>query len=80
MDCKAVANLLIDYLEHHLTAVEHMEIEAHFKACPECETFLRTYNSTVTLIQNLREEKIQIPPPVKERLQAFLRQHRSNTD
>ncbi|MBI4456466.1 MAG: zf-HC2 domain-containing protein [Acidobacteria bacterium] len=78
MECKEVVDLLIDYLEHRLTPLEHKEIEAHFEACAECQTFLRTYNSTVTLIRDLRQDKIQIPEPVKERLQEFLKQHRSD--
>ncbi|MBI2821192.1 MAG: zf-HC2 domain-containing protein [Acidobacteria bacterium] len=77
MECKAVTNLLIDYLEHHLTPLEQMEMQAHFRSCPECEQFLRAYNSTITLIQNLRQEKVQIPEPVRLRLQEFLRKHRA---
>jgi predicted anti-sigma-YlaC factor YlaD len=79
IECKAVVKLLIDYLEHHLSAPEQIEMEAHFKACGECEKFLQTYNSTVSLIQDLREEKVQIPPPVKERLREFLRQHQQQS-
>jgi predicted anti-sigma-YlaC factor YlaD len=76
IECKAVVKLLIDYLEHHLSPRDQTEMEAHFKACTECERFLRTYNSTVKLIQDLREQRVQIPAPVKERLQQFLKQHR----
>ena len=79
MECKAVANLLIDYLERQLAPEEQREIEDHFRACAECEEFLRAYNSTVALIQNLREEKVRIPDPVRERLQAFLLKNRRPT-
>ena len=79
MECKAVATLLIDYLERRLAPEEKMEIENHFSACAECDEFLRAYNSTVTSIQNLREDKVRIPDSVKERLQAVLRRNRGAT-
>ncbi len=80
IECKAVVKLLIDYLEHQLSPREQTEMEAHFRACEECEKFLRTYNSTVKLIQDLRGQRVQIPDPVKERLHEFLKQHREVTE
>lgn len=75
-----MVNLLIDYLEQRLAPAEHREIEAHFKACPECEEFLRAYRSTVTLIRNLREDRVRIPEPVQARLQKFLKKHGALTE
>ena len=77
MECKAVSNLLIDYLERRLPLPEQAEMEAHFRDCPECEEFLKGYSSTVALIGNLRQETVHIPGPVRERLREYLRKHRA---
>jgi predicted anti-sigma-YlaC factor YlaD len=77
MECKAVATLLIDYLERCLPPDQQEEMESHFHSCRECRDFLDGYSSTVTLIQNLRRDAVQIPEPVRDRLRQFLKKHRA---
>ena len=77
MDCQSVAQLLIDYLERSLPKEHQEEMDRHFRDCPECRVFLDGYGSTVTLIQNLRHEVVQIPEPVRDRLYQFLKNHRA---
>ena len=46
------------------------DLEQHLDACPECVAFVRTFRSTVTLVQSLRED--ELPAELRLKLRAFL--------
>ncbi len=72
LHCPHVIALIMGYLDDTLNAVERRAFEAHIADCRNCWRFLRSYRVTVALGQRLREE--DIPPDVRERLEAFLRE------
>jgi hypothetical protein len=74
--CKDVVALLVDFLERRLPPSDQVEMEAHFNSCDECQEFLQGYTTTLQLIRNLREDKVDIPEAVRIRLHNFLKNRR----
>ena len=67
--CKAV-RFLADYLEHRLPSDVRADLDAHLARCPECETQLRTYESTVSLLRSLKDD--DLPPHLRLTVRSFL--------
>lgn len=71
--CRDVVDLLGEYLEEGLDSATTEALTAHLADCQDCTAFLNTYRGAITAARQLREE--DLPPALKERLLAFLRQH-----
>lgn len=71
--CSELVALLTDYLEGRLPPDAHRDLEQHLAACPSCVGFVRTFRTTVSLLQSLTEE--DLPPELRTRLKAFLDDH-----
>jgi anti-sigma factor RsiW len=69
--CRHVVDLILDYAEGSLDPDERQAFEAHIADCPNCWRFLRSYRETMALGRQLRIE--DVPPDVRERLEAFVR-------
>jgi len=53
MNCRICSKLLQEYLEDSLSEELISDLNAHFKQCPHCAVFFRTYSLTVTLSQRV---------------------------
>lgn len=60
MNCRELAELLIDYVAEELPAERRRHIEQHLKLCPPCEAYLKTYRLTIKLTRCLPRDT---PPP-----------------
>ncbi len=72
--CSRVVSLLYDYLEHRLPADVQERLDHHLAACDVCMRQLRTYQSTLTLLQSIEED--DLPPELRLSLRAFLDEKR----
>lgn len=69
-DCSRLVALLTDYLEGRLPATRRADLDRHLNGCPECISFVRTFRSTVSLLQSLTED--DLPAELRITLRAFL--------
>jgi hypothetical protein len=74
--CTDIVALLADFVEHHLPAEVHAELERHLAACPRCIAQLKTYRSTVSLLRSIREE--DLPSELRCTLKAFVDRNCNN--
>jgi hypothetical protein len=72
--CREIAELLADYLEGALPRRTAELLEWHIDGCGPCVAFVNTYRGTVDATRHLRDA--EIPAELKNRLRAFLREHR----
>jgi hypothetical protein len=68
--CSRVVGLLVDYLERRLPPDVQADLERHLSRCASCVAQLKTYRSTLSLLQSLREE--DLPIELRTSLYAFL--------
>ncbi len=73
VSCKECVNLLFDYLESSLDPDMMKQLDEHFAACPPCINFLKTYESCRSMENQMREQTVDIPIEMEERLKLFLR-------
>ena len=69
--CKQITDLLADYLTDKLRPTVKQEFTKHLSICPDCVSFVNTYNKTVKSTATLRAE--EIPPKVRDNVLGFLR-------
>ena len=60
----------MDYLEGRLSPDVHAQLERHLTGCSSCVTHVRTYRSTLSLLQSLTED--DLPPELRVTLRAFI--------
>jgi anti-sigma factor RsiW len=68
--CTELVGLLADFVERHLPAEVHADLERHLAACPRCIAQLKTYQSTVSLLHSIRDD--DLPPELRCTLKAFV--------
>jgi anti-sigma factor RsiW len=56
LTCRQVADFLMAYLDGELAAAERAAFDAHLHHCDECVRYLRDYQATVHLAQDLRDD------------------------
>jgi predicted anti-sigma-YlaC factor YlaD len=71
LSCREMVELVTDYLEGALPAVEHARFDAHIGACDGCTAYLEQMRTTVRLTGRLTEEEIPA-----ESLETLLRAFR----
>jgi anti-sigma factor RsiW len=74
--CTDIVALLADFVEHHLPAEIHEQLQAHLTRCPRCVAQLKTYESTVSLLRSIREE--DLPEELRSTLKAFVNRNCRN--
>ncbi|MBI4445481.1 MAG: zf-HC2 domain-containing protein [Acidobacteria bacterium] len=74
ISCKQCTDLLMDYLEGTLDTGIKQRLDEHLSACPPCLNFLRTYKTSSELTRRLRDQQVQIPRAMENRLKSFLRE------
>ena len=72
--CKECLDLLMDYLEGHLDPETMERLDQHFAACPPCLHFVESYRNCSDLAQQLKDQRVEIPAALEDRLKGFLRQ------
>lgn len=70
MNCRDVAELLIDFVSGELADEHRAHVELHLQCCPPCVTFIETYRLTIQLTRRLPCQ--QLPPELAQRLWAAL--------
>ncbi len=72
MNCRKLAELLIDYIAGELSAAEAESVRGHLEGCPTCVCYVETYQLTITLTRRL--PAVAPPPALLERLRAAVQQ------
>ena len=75
LKCKDCFRLLIDYLENNLDSETQKKLDQHFAACPSCLNFLESYRDCSKMAQQLRDQQVEIPKELENRLKSFLQEH-----
>jgi predicted anti-sigma-YlaC factor YlaD len=70
--CEDVVAVLQDYFDRTLDPKLAAAIERHFRDCPDCRAFSKTYRETVRLTGELASD--DIPGEVRNRVRAALRE------
>lgn len=72
--CKECVDLLMDYVDHTLEPAAQLRLDEHLASCPPCIHFLKTYRKCAEFSGQLRDQKVQIPLQLENRLKSFLKQ------
>lgn len=75
LNCKDCLDLLIDYLEDNLDSETQQKLDQHFSTCPPCLNFLESYRDCSKMAQQLRDQQVEIPEELENRLKSFLQEH-----
>ncbi len=73
LTCRECVDLLQDYLDSNLDPETLKQLDEHFKLCPPCVHFLDTYRSYLTMGTQLRDQQVQVPHEMEDRLKSFIR-------
>ena len=60
IDCSQFEELLTDYLDKALDAVEHKTVAAHALSCPLCHSLLNEVRSSMEVCRDIAEPKFQV--------------------
>ncbi len=71
--CEDVVAVLQDYFDGTLDPKVAEAIELHFRDCPDCRAFSKTYEETIRITGELAAD--DIPDEVRSRVRAALRDH-----
>ena len=58
MSCKELVELVTDYLEGKLSAVDKARFERHLSTCNGCTTYLDQMRQTIRVMGHLHEETL----------------------
>ncbi len=58
LSCQELVELVTEYLEGKLPAVEHFRFEAHVAACPGCKAYLEQMEQTIRWTGRLSEDQV----------------------
>ena len=72
LNCKDCFDLLMDYLEKNLDSETQKKLDQHFESCPSCLNFLESYRDCSKMAQQLRDQPVDIPQELENRLKTFL--------
>lgn len=68
--CRELVELVTAYLDSALPGEERARVEAHLKACPDCERYLAQFRLAIAATGRLREEDLA-PEAKSALLDAF---------
>lgn len=69
--CKQMTDLIYGYINGTLRPVIKKDFERHLRVCPDCVSFLNTYEKTVAVTGVVRID--EIPAKVRKNILDFLR-------
>ena len=70
--CCDVERLLFDYVQGTVEPEVKRRLDDHFRDCPPCIEFLRTYRQTIDVTRRFCCNRVQIPPAVRKKLEEFI--------
>ncbi len=70
MNCRELAELLIDFVSGELPPEHSGHVHEHLKCCPPCVAYLETYQITIRLTRRL--PCAPLPAALEQRLRAAL--------
>ena len=70
MTCRDAIDVLAEFLDQTLSHDAGEALEDHFRDCPPCRAYLRTYRATRGLVGEAG--RVEMPPEVRARLRQFL--------
>jgi anti-sigma factor RsiW len=76
MNCRELAELLIDYITGELPAEHQRLVQEHLGECPPCVVFMETYRVTIKITGQLPCRPL--PQSLKERLEKALAEIRND--
>lgn len=71
--CQECVDLLTDYLEGNLEVEVKGRLDEHLAGCAPCINFVRTFEKSQDLTNRLREQQVNVPREVQERVKSFLK-------
>ncbi len=74
ISCRDCVDLLMDYIEHNLDTRTYDRLDEHLQSCPPCIHFLKSYRKCSELSGQLRDQRVQIPLELENRLKGFLKE------
>lgn len=63
--CQEIHDFLADYIHQELPAEARAEFDRHLKCCPCCVNYLKSYRTTLELVQETRQPATFPPLPVE---------------
>jgi anti-sigma factor RsiW len=70
LSCRELVELVTDYLEERLSAVDRRRFDGHLAGCGGCRTYVEQLRATVRLSGRVREEDLE-PTTRDALLRAF---------
>jgi anti-sigma factor RsiW len=74
LTCKECIDLLLDYADGSLPPDVQRRLDHHLSACPPCKHYLRSYRSSKDMARQLRDQAVQVPVELQNRLKSFLKE------
>ena len=71
LPCRDLVELVTDYLEGRLSALDQARFEAHLAECDACRTYLEQFRQTIRVLGRLPEESLS--PEAREALLTAFR-------
>lgn len=72
--CQECVELLTDYLEGNLEEPIREKLDEHLAGCAPCINFVRSFEKSSNMTQLLREQQVNIPLDVQQRVKSFLKE------
>ncbi len=72
--CQECVDLLTDYLAGTLDPELKRRLDEHFAGCAPCINFVKTFEKSEKMTRLLREQQVDVPLDVQQRLKSFLKQ------
>jgi hypothetical protein len=72
-NCRECVELLTDYLEGSLDENTKLRLDDHLSACAPCINFVKTFEKSTDITKLLREQRVDVPAEVEDRLKSFLK-------
>ncbi|MFB3903238.1 MAG: anti-sigma factor [Acidobacteriota bacterium] len=74
ISCRDCVDLLMDYIERNLDTRTYQRLDEHLQSCPPCIHFLKSYRKCSELAGQLKDQRVQIPLELENRLKVFLKE------
>jgi anti-sigma factor RsiW len=72
--CQECVELLTDYLEGNLDQAIRIRLDEHLSGCAPCINFVQSFEKSTTMTQRLKEQQVDVPVDVQQRLKSFLKE------
>ncbi|NIP30263.1 MAG: hypothetical protein GTO02_09105 [Candidatus Dadabacteria bacterium] len=71
--CQSIVENIMDYIDNELDDKTLNALEEHIHICPECKSFVDTYNKMLRMSGDLKNKKF-VTPEIRERLKNLIKQ------